>query len=47
MAALSPLKVASTPVILNLDIEIKLDLKPGVYKILLMVIVLFTPFMFV
>jgi len=41
------LKVVSTPLMLNLDIKIRLDLKPGVYKTSSMVIVLLTPFMFV
>ena len=44
---MSSLKVASTPLMLNLDIEIRLDLKLGVYKTSSMVIVLLTPFIFV
>ena len=44
---MSPLKVAFTPLMLNLDIEIKLDLNPGVYRTSSMVIILFTPLMFV
>jgi len=45
--ALFLLKFASVPLMLSLDIKIRLDLNPGVYRTLSKVIVLFTPLMFV